>query len=164
VTRYVLGPYSTQFFRQSVVAKRRLHANLNDPLRAGRCSRPIRVATWGRLPSPSSPWKALPRRPRSSMATYQTPTRDLPGRPDVPSGCWVFWRSARCWRRRSCGHGQGDGLQPAHALSGAPGVGGGAGVSMSGGGYTLAGGFWGVGSAGSREVEPIYLPIVLKNS
>jgi hypothetical protein len=38
-----------------------------------------------------------------------------------------------------------------------------AGVSMSGGGYTLAGGFWGVGSAGGPGLN-IYLPVMPKNS
>jgi hypothetical protein len=40
-----------------------------------------------------------------------------------------------------------------------------AGPVMSGGGYVLVGGFWsGDGPAGSPEIKPIYLPIVLKNS
>ena len=39
-----------------------------------------------------------------------------------------------------------------------------AGVLMRGGDYTLASGFWGVGGlAGSPDVYPIYLPVVLKN-
>ena len=36
-----------------------------------------------------------------------------------------------------------------------------AGASMSGGDYTLAGGFWGVGSAGGSGGD-VYLPIVVK--
>jgi len=39
------------------------------------------------------------------------------------------------------------------------------GPSLGGGGYTLAGGFWGIGApASGSESQSIYLPLVLKGS